>query len=78
MAHAELQRRIEASFAAEPAAVKATTRDGDIDVSLGSGDQEYRVDLRSDGEVTQAVESVEAASAFVRLHSDDGDVTLRR
>lgn len=70
--------RIEASFAAEPAAVKATTRGGDIDVSLGPGDQEYRVDLRSDGEVSQAVESVEAASAFVRLHSDDGAITLRR
>lgn len=70
--------RVEASFAAEPAAVKATTRGGDIDVALGSGEQEYRVDLRSEGEVTQAVESVDAASAFVRLHSEDGAVTLRR
>ncbi len=69
---------IEASFAEEPAAVKATTRDGDIDVTLGSGDQDYQVDLRSDGEVDQAVESVDAADAFVRLHSDEGAVSLSR
>lgn len=70
--------RVEASFAAEPAAVKATTRTGDIDVSLGQGGQEYRVDLRSDGEVVQEVDSAPDAASFVRLHSDDGTLGLRR
>ncbi|WP_375002611.1 DUF4097 family beta strand repeat-containing protein [Aeromicrobium sp. CTD01-1L150] len=70
---------VTATFRDDPFAVKAVTDSGDIDVTLPAEGQEYQVDMQSSsGLVQQDLEPSDDATAFIRLHSESGDVELAR
>jgi hypothetical protein len=70
---------IRASFASQPFAVKATSRDGSITATLPRGRRTYDVTATSDsGDVSSSIESDEDGAGFVRARTDTGDISLSR
>lgn len=73
---------VDATFADQPFAVKATTSSGDVDLTLPDGDRAYVVDARArDGEVRNDLGDEGEATgtqAFVRVLSTSGDVRVGR
>jgi hypothetical protein len=70
---------VNANFAAQPFALKARTKSGDIFARIPIGEIEYAVTVESgSGDVKSAFESVPGGKGIVNVDSDSGDVELRR
>ena len=70
---------IRASFASQPFAVKAISREGDISATLAPGKRTYDVTATSDsGDVSSSIDSDEDGDGFIRATTDSGDVALAR
>jgi DUF4097 and DUF4098 domain-containing protein YvlB len=70
---------ISASFAAQPFAVKATSREGDITATLADGKRTYDVTATSkSGDVSSSIDSDDDGAGFIRATTDSGDITLSR
>lgn len=68
---------VTAVFEGQPFAVKATTRSGDVSLTLPDGDLGYQVQAVSDdGEVTQDLAADDEGEGFVRVRSESGDLVL--
>jgi len=70
---------IDANFAAQPFALKARTKSGDIFARIPIGEIEYAVTVKSDtGSVRSDMETVPKGKGIVQAVSDSGDIRLRR
>ncbi len=70
---------VDASFDAQPFALKARTKSGDIAAQIPAGDITYEVTVKSgSGDVRSGLESEAGAKGIVQVVSDSGDIRLRR
>ncbi len=68
---------IDADFATQPFAVKATTESGDITATIPEGKRTYAVTAKSDsGDVSSKVESDADGAGFIRATTRSGDISI--